>query len=417
MQSTPTPDTDLLSGMIRRLIRVLGAQPAHASRPDSLTSIARLLVSRLERANIAVRLIEGEHGTPLIVAGSGPIAVCTYLDDIHPDAIDSGDRPPDVIDQAVLGRGIERKAAIVAHTSALLTDPAWAQQVTLLIETDRHAGSHTMEAWLDEEEPRFTAMAWDVADLPLGAPALVRSATGSLIVKLTFSALRRRVETVYGTVLPDIGIAMARLVTSLKSADDEVHLDGFYDGIESLEENEFDAVVQIGPGVSRWLTHVAGDERELSTSHMTLGMFCAPSLIIRDIGIVAEGDYLPHAASAVIEFQLLPGQDVDRVLAALRDRVSEYAFDGRVEVLLDRRPVALAVSAHVPSGYASLPIAPGPSPAALFAARGIAGTGYTVVSRSTDRETTGIAMESIVEGTRFLYDLSASLAMSPNSRA
>jgi hypothetical protein len=409
MQATSTLDTDPLTGTIRRMIRVLGAQHAHVSDPGSLQSIARLLFSRLERAKVPARWIEGEHGTPLIVAGSGPIALCTYLDDIHPDAISKTGQPPGINLESVTGNGIERKAAVVSHAAALLANPEWSQQVTMFIETDRHAGSHTIESFLRSEAPVFTSVAWEVADLPLFAPAIIRAATGTLIVRVALRATRRFVEPVYGTVLPDIGIALARFVTSLKSSDDEVHLDGFYDGIETLEEIEFDAVVKMGPGVSRWLTRVAGDERELSTSHMTLGMFCAPSLIVRDLVMGADGDYLPNEASAVIEFQLLPGQDTSLILEALRTRMSGHLIDGLVSVLLERQPVSVSTDLNIPDGYPSLPVAPGPSPAALFATLGIPGTGYTVVSRATQPETSGVSIESIADGAQFLYDLSTSL--------
>src|SRR5690554_6063801 len=113
----PIPDENLiqLSAAIRRMIRVLGAQPMHASRPAEVIAASRLMQSRLIRAGIETRWIEGSTGTPLLVAGNGPIAIVTYLDDNHPGAIAIPERPPDISGDMVLGAALERKAAAIAH--------------------------------------------------------------------------------------------------------------------------------------------------------------------------------------------------------------------------------------------------------------------------------------------------------------
>ena len=409
MHPTPTADTKQLVATIRRLIRVFGSQPAHVTEPERTRSTAKLLYSRLERSGLPVRWVTGDHDTPLIIAGRGPVAISTYLDDIHPDAIAGNDEPPEVTGDVVKSNGIERKAALIAHVAGLLAEPEWADSVTLLIETDRHAGSHTLEQWLADEAPAFSSAAWEVSDLPLSSPVLVRAATGTLIVEIAMSAARHNVEPVYGTVLPDLGLAIARLVSSLKSSDDEVRIEGFYDGIAALEEFEVDSLVTMGPGVSRWLTRVAGAERELSTSHMTLGMFCAPSLVVRQLHVSANNDYLPETASAVIEFQLLPGQDVHQVINALKERVMSSPFDIQVTPLLVRHPVNASKDIAIPAHMTVIPIAPGPSPASLFAQHGISGIGYALVQRTTDRDQAGVSLDLIAAASTFLHELTDNL--------
>ena len=409
MHTTPTSETDQLAGIVRRTIRSIGAQSSHVSDPQSTAAAARLISGRLKRAGIPVQWIEGQHGTPLVVAGSGPVAICTYLDDSHPDSGSGSAEPPELVEDQVRGHGIERRAAVVAHMATLIENPALAEVVTMIFESDRNAGSHTLDDWLSSQTTGLTVAAWEVGDLPLHAPLLVRSATGTLIAQIQLKAVRENVELVYGTVLPDLGIAIASLVTSLKSADNEVHLAGFYDGIGSPDEAEFQSLIQIGPGVSRWLTRVAHGERELSTAHMTLGMFCAPSLLVRDISIEQGGEYLPTSATAIVEFQLLPGQSVDQIITALEDHARSTAFPATVTPLLVRHPVGVIDDLPVPDTSSSIPIAPGPSPASLFSRKSIPGTGYALVGRTTERDVAGISIDAIVQSSVFLSELVASL--------
>lgn len=401
----PNDNQNQLAGTIRRTIRVLGTQPMHASRPADVLAASRLVQSRLMRAGVDTRWFEGSNGTPLLIAGTGPIAVVVYLDDNHPAAIAIPERPPEISGDLVQGAGLERKASIIAHLATMLSQPEIASKMTLFVESDRQSGSHTLEEWLATSHRRVSAAAWEATDLPLTPPVLIRSATGTIIARLTLNASRRRTEPVYGTVLPDLGIALSNLLTSLKSADDEVLIEGFYDGINSPESDELDVLIKVGPGVSRWLGAVAGDERELSTSHMTLGMFCAPSAIVREISMHSAGDYLPESASAIVEIQLLPGQSADQTLEMVRAQVQTGPFELEVEPLLVRPPVAASQKIRLPGGVSTLSIAPGLTPASCFARAGIPTVGYAVVGRITSQEIPGVSIGSIADASHFLEHL------------
>lgn len=407
----PIPDDNLnqLAGTIRRTIRVLGSQPMHASRPADVLAASRLVQSRLMRAGVETRWVEGSNGTPLLVAGNGPIAVVTYLDDNHPAAVAIPERPPEISGDLVQGAALERKASIIAHLATMLSQPEIAGKMTLFVESDRQSGSHTLEEWLASGYRSISVAAWEATDLPLTPPVIIRSATGTIIVRLTLNASRRRTEPVYGTVLPDLGIALSNLLTSLKSTDDEVLIEGFYDGINSPDSDELDVLIKVGPGVSRWLGAVAGSERELSTSHMTLGMFCAPSAVVREISMQSAGDYLPETASAIVEFQLLPGQSADQTLEMIRSQIQTGPFELEVEPLLVRPPVEASQEISLPGGTATLSIAPGLTPASCFARAGIPTVGYALVGRNTMQETPGVSINAIAEASQFLEHLVATI--------
>ncbi len=412
VQDSANQRNNHLTDTIRRTIRVLGAQPSPVTDPSSVVSAARLVYERLLRAGVPTRWIDATPNAPLIVAGEGSIGILTYLDDSHPDSIRQGSQLPTFDQGFVHAAGIERKAGVVAAVSTLLADPARSTDLTVVIETDRHAGSLSLERWLANENPGLAAAYWEVADIPLNPPVVVRSAAGQLVVQIELTSTRQDIEPVYGGVLPDMGFALANILATLKTPDEEVRLEGFYDSIVSPEEWDFQSLQVIVPEVANWLRRIAGSERNLSTSHMTLGLFCAPSFTVRDLSVNRKPPYLAASATADIEFQLMPGQTVEHILATLQTHVQNSPFAAIIRPLLIRPPYVPSDPSLFPSEAGTLPIAPGPSPASLFAALEIPCAGYAVVGRRTDRAAEGLSLQSIAEGTRFLLSLADSFTRS-----
>ena len=410
MQHPAESSNDVLADTIRRTIRVLGAQPSPVTDLPSVVSAARLVFERLRRAGIPARWIDDNPDAPLIVAGQGPIGIATYLDDSHPDSAEHSHTPPAFDRGMVRAHGIERKAGVVAALATLLAFPELSEDLTVIVETDRHAGSISIEQWLERERPDLSAIAWEITDVPLNPPVVARAATGRLVVQLELRSTRQQVEHVYGGVLPDVGFALANTLATLKTADEEVRLDGFYDGIISPDEAAFESLLAVAPEFANWLRRVAKGDHSLSTSHMTLGIFCAPSVVVRDIHITHIPPYLPNSASAIIEFQLMPGQTIERTLETLQTHVQNSLFATTITPLLARAPCPAPDAHPLSIDATSLPLAPGPSPAALFATLGLPCVGYAVVSRRSSNAEDGVSLESIADGVRFLLSLADSLA-------
>lgn len=409
MQQPSRDDQQMLADTIRRTIRVLGAQPSPVSSPQSVMSAARLVYERLQRAQVPVRWIDDIPDAPLIVAGAGQVGIVTYLDDSHPDSIDQTSSPPSFDEGMVRAAGIERKAGVVSAVSTLLAYPGLRDELTIIVETDRHAGSRAIESWLARERPSLSTVWCEVVDLSLNPPVVVKTATGRLVVRIDLQSARVHVESTYGGVLPDIGFALASMLSALKTSDEVVQLDGFYDGILSPDEEGFESLLAIAPQLSDWLRSVAQGERNLATSHMTLGIFCAPSVMIQDLQVMRDPPYLPDSAFAIVEFHLMPGQTVQRTLETLQTHVQNSPFAATLTALLARSPCTASEAIQLPAGTATLPVAPGPTPAALFLDQGINCAGYAVVGRRAAGGEDGVSLDTIVEGAQFLLSLAQSL--------
>src|SRR5690606_30020992 len=227
---TSQAEQSSITDTIRRMLRVLGAMPAHVGNPESVQRAARFVHDRLTRNNTRVTWFDPLDFAPLVVAGNGPVLLVTYMDDADPYASSHSGQPPSFRDSFISGPGIIRKAGVIAAVAAQL-HPGFEDSFTLVIETDRNDGSRTLEEWLKSQPARFSAGIWEATDLPIAGPAIVHSASGRLTLRVSAHANHHYAEAHFGGAITDLGRALAQAVSDLVTEDHEVRLDGFYDGI------------------------------------------------------------------------------------------------------------------------------------------------------------------------------------------
>lgn len=389
---------------LRRLLRLLGAHPAHVNNLPALRGAAQLIRDRIRRGGVAVQLYEPEGLPPAVVAGSGPIALICYLDDADPNAQQHTGQPPLFQNGSVLAPGIVRKGGLAATLAYLLDVPGAGERITLFVETDRHHGSHTFESWLGAHGSSIGAALWESVDLPVETPALFHSACGSLAVRVLLTTRYRAVEGLYGGVVPDVGFSLVQALAGLKSPDQEVRLDGFYDQATPPDTGDLEVLSGSTPRIAEWITRTAGVNEALPDGHVAMGIFVAPSLTIRELRVDDEHPYLPRAAQAVIELNLVPGQTVEDVFAGLMDYFAERLPQALVEALDAREPArsetgVAALRMLCPRAFA---VAPGPNPAGLLSQHGIPQFGYAAVGREQPDELGQLALASAQAGARLI---------------
>lgn len=396
---------------LRRSMRLLGAHSTHFSNVQSTARALRLIWDMLQRRNIPAELFQLPGMMPLIVAGRGPVLVNTYLDDTSAlDGLHRGD-PPIVTNDSMIGQGTIRKAGLLAVVGALLSSPDVARHATLTIEADRHAGSAALEAWLHASPRPFAAGLYEVADLPVPAPALYSAATGVVELNITVQPDVGAMEHFYGGVLPDPGHQLVEAVSALKSRDAEVLVPGFYDHVVAPDPAGMAALNSVASSVGAWISRTVGPSEELlNASHLTLGVFCAPALLVRELAMAETGPYLSQTARATIEMRVMPGQDVYALIAAIRAFITARLPTATVEPLLVRKP-AIGWRGPMPSLNAmTLPISPGNSPAGLIESTGIPTMGFATVSRDPSESQESVEFARIMDGSNLVSTLIFNLA-------
>lgn len=393
-----TNDTAWDSSAIRRAILLLGSHSPRVDDQQSTARALRLVWDIIHRRGAATEIFQLPGTMPLVVVGHGPVLLTTYLDDPHPFAQVEEPDPPSIIDGIVKAPGITRKAGLLSVLGAILGSDSVADEVTLAIEADRHTGSQAFAPWLDGSERQFTAAICEVADIPVPAPAIFLSNTGLVTVTVTLRASTDAVESVYGGVQPDIAHDLIATLASLKSSEGEVLIPGFYDGVLTPDTDGLGTLQRVAAPVGAWLTRGAppSDDR-LSSSHLTLGAFLAPSIIIRDVQLISTNPYLPSEVSATIDARVMPGQDATAVARAIHEYVRNRIPDASIASPILRpasRPPALD-PATLGTLAPVIPVAAGNAPSGLLDSVGIPTIGFSTVWRDPTLQEEQVTLASI----------------------
>lgn len=400
-----------ITSTIRRMLRVLGAMPSHVSDPEAVARAAQLVHDRMSRTEETVEWFEPHGYAPLVAAGTGPILLVTYLDDSDPYSSSHSGQPPAFRQTSVSGPGIVRKAGVVAAAAAQL-DSEQENRFTVVVETDRNAGSKTLEEWLRKAGERFRAAIWESIDIPAHAPLIVHSATGCLMLRVVVSANHHFAESQFGGVLPDLGRQLSAAIGELVSDDHEVRLGGFYDGIDEVDEQAFETYQGASAMVTSWLRRIAPGEFTAPGNHLAMGAFLAPGVVVRGITLTERSPYLSVAGEALIDIHLLPGQDISKVLRSVGKFFNNHIPGTEVEVLLARPPVTgkANLTALRESYPRVLKTGPGLNPAGVIESYGIPTVGYAAVTRNPENTSGRVTLEEIVNGSRLIQSLSRRMA-------
>lgn len=393
---------------IRRAIRLLGSHSPRVDDPQSTARALRLVSDIVQRRGAPTELFQLPGTMPLVVFGSGPILLITHLDDPHPLAQVDEIGPPSISGDTVTAPGITRKAGVLAALGAILDSESVAELVTLVVEADRHDGSQALSYWLDSTKREFSAALCEIADLPVPAPALFLAATGLVTVKITVSGDGNTIERVYGGVQPDVGHQLVAALSAMKSVEGEVLIPGFYDGVITPDVDGLVALQNIASSVGAWVMRgAAPSEERLSSSHVTLGAFLAPSIVVRDLRIDGAGPYLASAATAIVEARIMPGQDAATIVRSIAEFVLGRIPDAAIETVLLRQ--SAKAGPFDPAGLATIapviPVAPGNSPAGLTDCVAIPTLGYSTVWRDPATFDEHVTLTSIAEHSRTIQSL------------
>lgn len=178
---------------------------------------------------------------------------------------------------------------------------------------------------------------------------------GNLYVDLVVRGTERTWPSRY-TLFPNPAWTLVWALASLKDANERVLVPGFYDGVRAVSEvDEREVYARLTDdtdqlreraGIGRFVGGVTGHEA-------LVHLYAAPSLAICGIEGGASGPgpklVLPRAARAKIEFRLVPDQDPEQVLRALREHLDRGGFgEIAIEVQGSCPPYRVAADGWLP---------------------------------------------------------------------
>src|SRR5690625_2808708 len=145
---------------------------------------------------------------------------------------------------------------------------------------------------------------------------------------------------IYGGAVKNPAMALAQLLATMKNEDEYITVDGFYEDVEDLTENERELIKSV-EGEDYLETTGAietASEKSYSAKEHTMAR---PTFEINGIygGYQGEGSktIIPASATAKITCRLVPGQDPERIQQLLKKHIEKVAPSGvDVQVTLEK---------------------------------------------------------------------------------
>lgn len=207
--------------------------------------------------------------------------------------------------------------------------------VKLCLEGEEEIGSKNLYKTLQERKEQYQADFCIISDSGMVAndqPTILYGLKGFTGIEVTVNGPSQDVHSgIYGGAVRNPAQALAHILASMKNVDEVVTIDGFYDSVEPLSDNERELIAEIEgedysetTGIKATVSEKGYTAKEHTMARPTLeinGMYS---------GYQGEGTktIIPASATAKITCRLVPGQDPERIQQLLIDHIETHTPEG-----------------------------------------------------------------------------------------
>ncbi|MEQ6390933.1 dipeptidase [Bacillaceae bacterium S4-13-58] len=218
--------------------------------------------------------------------------------------------------------------------------------IKVCIEGEEEIGSENLYKILHEKKDQFAADFVVISDSGMvesGQPTILYGLKGFTGLEFTVHGPSADLHSgMYGGAIRNPAMAMAHLLTTLKDLDEVVQVEGFYDGVEALSDEERALIKEVPTEDFQKSTDVPEtvSEKGYTAKEHTMAR---PTLEINGIfgGYQGEGTktIIPSTATAKLTCRLVPGQDPDKVQELLVKHLENHVPAG-VRLSVKREPLS-----------------------------------------------------------------------------
>lgn len=294
-------------------------------------------------------------GHPLVYAeynqaGSDAPTVLFYGHyDVQPvdplDEWESDPFKPEIRDGRLYARGSsDDKGQVFMHLAVfeafMKTEGKLPLNVKVCIEGEEEIGSENLYEILHNKKEQFNADFAVISDSGMVAknqPTILYGLKGFTGIEINVSGPDHDLHSgMYGGAVRNPIMALTHILASMKNEDEVVTVDGFYDDVEPLTDEERKLIEQVEGEDYEASTgvEVTVSEKGYTAKEHTMAR---PTFEINGMygGYQGEGTktIIPSSATAKITCRLVPGQDPEKIQRLLAEHVKEHAPTGvKVEV-------------------------------------------------------------------------------------
>ncbi|KQT50642.1 acetylornithine deacetylase [Aureimonas sp. Leaf454] len=340
----------------RRDLADLVAIPSVSARGEGLEACAAKVEALLRDAGFATDIQPGDVA-PFVVGetGQGPFTLVIYNHyDVQPeDPAGLWTAPPFELterDGKLFGRGAaddkgEFMSRLAGWRAFRAADPGPLPfRLIWIVDGEEEIGSPTLARFLASRFPGTKADLcwWEYGEIDAGGrPIVLMGFKGCLAIELECRTARADLHSSLGAIFDNPLWRIASAVASMRDASGRVLIEGFHDGVEEPDPRTR-ALAGSPPFSLESIMDATGAEKLLDgvtceTFYERLNL--APCLNVNGIhgGYDGEGakTVLPGAATAKLDFRLVPGQEPKDVAKLVRRHLDSTGFPDVLMTVLD----------------------------------------------------------------------------------
>lgn len=340
---------------LMELLRIPSISALSEHRAD-MRRAAEWLAAELRRIGLSRAEVMETGGHPLVYAErldnpGGPTALIYGHYDVQPvDPLDLWTTPPfepEIRDGKLYARGAsDDKGQVFMHLKvieALLTvEGRLPVNIKLLIEGEEEIGSENLERFIAAHKDLLKADVVVISDTALyarGVPSLTYALRGLAALEVHVTGARGDLHSgAFGGAAPNAAQALVQLLATLHRPDGGVAVEGFYDQVRPLTQEERDGFAALGFDEERLKAELGVDALPGEPGYTALErLWARPTLEINGIfgGFQGEGTktVIPARAGAKITCRLVPDQEPEQVLDVIEAHLTAHCPPGvKVEI-------------------------------------------------------------------------------------
>src|SRR5690625_3471936 len=256
---------------------------------------------------------------------------------------------PEVREGRIYARGAsDDKGQVFMHLAVfeayMKTEGNLPLNVKVCIEGEEEIGSENLYEVLEQNKERFKADFVVISDSGMVAknkPTILYGLKGFTGIEVSVKGPNHDLHSgLYGGAIRNPVMALTQILASMKNEEEVITVDGFYDGVVPLSEDERALIKEVQGEDYKETTGVneTVSEKGYTAKEHTMAR---PTFEINGIygGYQGEGTktIIPSEATAKITCRLVPGQNPEKIQQLLKDHIEKVKPSGvRVEVKLEK---------------------------------------------------------------------------------
>ena len=337
------------------LLRIpsISTQVEHAG---DLRRAGQWIQSRLSQMGLAAEIIETEKH-PIVFAqskeqpGKATVLIYGHYDVQPPDPLDewhSDPFEPSVRNGTIFARGAsDDKGQLMCHVAAvqawMATKGELPVNVKFLVEGEEEISGDSLDKFVRSNKERLAAdyvVVSDSSQLGPGAPAITYGLRGMVYMEVIISGPSHDLHSGgYGGAVVNPANVLSKLISGLHDEQGHVMLEGFYEEVKPISDEERKALAQLGcedDKIKKIIGVQALDGEEGYTNRER--MWARPTLDVNGMmaGYIEPGakTIIPAKASAKISMRLVNNQNPGAIAESFKKYFREEAGAGvRVEFI------------------------------------------------------------------------------------